>query len=111
MTPWAVLLLRPGSEDRDISKKFRELSRAQHPDRDGANGVPGPDWYKITEAYELIKTEPARKSWEHGRLVLSNRCMSCAGSGVVWSRLGKNRPADICRVCSGEGRVARKGRK
>jgi DnaJ-domain-containing protein 1 len=51
--PYAVLLVRMTDTDTTIRKRFHQLAEHQHPDRDGANGKPGPQWFAI--AQERIK--------------------------------------------------------
>jgi len=105
MTPYAVLLVKPTDDDLTIRKRFHELSKAQHPDRFGAAGVPGPLWYLISEAYGQVKTAEARRTWNEWQRKLARTCGDCEGSGVVWKRLGKDKSAKLCTTCNGEGRT------
>jgi curved DNA-binding protein CbpA len=102
MTPYAVLLVRPGDTDETISARFRELSRGEHPDS-RADGRPGPRWYAITTAYGAVRTGPDREALGRAARLDARRCARCAGSGVLGSRAagGKIR---VCVVCLGEGR-------
>ena len=103
MTPYAELLVRPLDEDAAIRAAFHALSREQHPDRDGAAGVPGARWYAITEAYRAVRTAELREAWAKKTATLSGLCASCRGLGVWGSRVGGSK-VRVCASCAGEGR-------
>ena len=103
MTPYAEILVRPSDSDEVIRKRFHVLSRLEHPDRDGAQGQPGPRWYALAAAYGAVKTLGMRTTWAASRARLSGLCAACSGFGVTGSRIGKALPK-VCAACSGEGR-------
>jgi DnaJ-class molecular chaperone len=105
VTPYAVLLVKPTDDDDMIRKRFHELARSQHPDRDGAAGVPGPLWQTLIDAYGQVKTAQLRAAWHQAQVHLARLCLTCEGLGVTWRRVGKDRAATICGKCNGEGRV------
>lgn len=104
MTPYAVLLVRPTDTDAVVRKVYHALARANHPDRDGANGVPGPLWTAVTEAYKHTATQERRDAWWREVSLLSAGCAACGGFGVRGSRVGGAR-IKACDACGGEGRV------
>lgn len=106
LTPYAELLVRPLDDDLTIRQRFHELSRAQHPDRDGAAGRPGPRWYALAAAYGAIKTQAARCVWEAMQGSLSGVCAACCGYGVQGSRIGGSK-VRLCEACKGVGRAKR----
>ena len=101
MTPYAELLCRPVDGDDEIRARFHALARAQHPDRDGAEGRAGPRWYALAQAYAQVKTAALRAAWERSAALLSGCCPRCQGLGVTGGRLGG---VKICLACHGEGR-------
>lgn len=103
MTPYATLLVRASDGDEAIRARFHALSRHEHPDRPGAQGVPGEQWYPLAGAYSMLKTEALRTTWERTQRGLSGLCATCKGFGVVGTRKfgGKIR---ICEACEGKGR-------
>lgn len=103
LTPYAVLRLRPSATDDEVRQRFHALAKDQHPDRDGASGVPGPAWHALTAAYTSIKTQAKRDAWERLEALHSRRCKVCAGTGTAGGRLGG---VKICASCRGEGRSA-----
>jgi DnaJ-class molecular chaperone len=107
VTPYAVLLVRPSDDDLTIRKRFHVLSRTEHPDRDGAGGAPGAQWYVLTAAYGAVKTLMLRRAWEASQKRLSGLCASCQGFGVTGSRVGRAVPR-ICGACGGLGRVVKR---
>ena len=104
-TPYSVLLVKPNDDDLTIRKRFHELSKVQHPDRDGAAGVPGPLWQSLVDAYGQVKTVGHRTAWHQAQAHLARLCHTCDGYGVTWKRVGKDRSPIICEKCNGEGRV------
>lgn len=106
MTPYAELLVRPSDSDEVIRRWFHVLSRLEHPDRDGAQGHPGPHWYALTAAYGAIRTLGMRTAWAASQARLSGLCVVCGGFGVTGSRVGKALPK-VCVACNGEGRKVR----
>jgi len=111
MTPYAILLVRPVDSDETIRKRFHVLSKGQHPDRIGAKGTPGPEWYEQAAAYSCVKTEALRKEWAAYRKQLARQCVTCGGCGVVWKRIGKDQGTKVCAQCAGEGAVAKGTRR
>ena len=105
MTPYSVLLVKPTDDDLTIRKRFHELSKANHPDRPGAGGVPGPLWQVLVDAYGQVKTAALRAQWCRAQSQLARLCTICGGNGVTWRRVGKDRSPIICEKCNGEGRV------
>lgn len=109
MTPWAELLLDPADAgEREVRARFHALSRTQHPDRDGAAGMPGPRWAAVCAAYQAVKTSALRAEWERRQRALAGRCAKCEGTGVSVQRTGKNRGVSVCTKCEGEGRHGNK---
>ena len=104
MTPYAVLLVRAVDSDELIRKRFHVLARTQHPDRDGAAGHPGLDWFRISRAYSLIRTTGLRATWAREQKMLSGWCTACQGTGVTGSRVGGCK-VRLCASCGGEGRT------
>lgn len=105
MTPWAELLLDPArADDRAVRARFHKLSRAQHPDRDGAAGKPGPQWYALTAAYQAINTAERRAVWAARQSHLASLCEGCRASGVQIRLTGREKGVRVCTVCSGTGR-------
>ena len=104
LTPWAALGIRPSAAtDLSVRQRFHVLSRSQHPDRPGADGVPGPDWYRLTAAYGAVKTDVLRAGWAAMQARFSGGCAACSGSGVA---PGRNKtPVALCGACRGAGRV------
>jgi DnaJ-class molecular chaperone len=104
MTPYAVLLVRPSDGDSVIRAVFHELSKEQHPDK--TDGVPGPRWYAVVDAYMAVRDEARREEWKAAQRMLSGFCKACNGYGVQGSRvLGRKiRP---CEACGGEGRTVK----
>lgn len=107
MTPYAILLCRPSDADLTIRQRFHALSKAQHPDRAGGGGVPGPLWFVITTAYGLVKSSKAREAYAASLRGLSRLCPVCDGYGVRGSRAAGGR-LRACDGCRGEGRVREK---
>lgn len=107
MTPYAVMCIKPSDDDQVIRKRFHELSKSQHPDRDGAGGVPGPQWQALVDAYGQVKTVGHRTAWHQAQVHLARLCSTCEGLGVIWRRVGRDRSPIICEKCNGEGRVKR----
>lgn len=58
--PYDILGLSPGATEREIKKKFRELSRHNHPDQGGDEET----FIKITKAAEALTDPAARENWE-----------------------------------------------
>jgi DnaJ-class molecular chaperone len=110
MTPYAVLMVRPMDSDQTIRQQFHALAVHEHPDRPGAAGVPGPNWYTISGAYALIKTDLLRSAWSKHQSVLSGLCAGCSGSGVKGTRTA-GRKIRVCEACNGEGRVVKPRRQ
>jgi DnaJ-class molecular chaperone len=105
MTPWAELLLAPvGATDEVVRRRFHQLARLEHPDRDGAQGLPGPRWSAVTTAYAAIKTVEARAAWELVRSRAARLCSTCGGLGVQVKRFGAGKGITMCPVCMGAGR-------
>lgn len=107
MTPWAELLVRPLDNDLFIRQRFHALVSEQHPDRDGADGQPGPRWYALVAAYTAAKTEAGRADWQVQRAKLARLCESCKGLGIEVRRIGKDKGVKVCAACKGEGRRAK----
>ena len=103
LTPYAVLLLKPNTTDDEIRKRFHQLAKSQHPDRSGAQGIPGPLWHGLTSAYNQVKTQTARSTWERHAALKAGRCVICKGQGVLGGRLSGG--IKICDKCRGEGTV------
>ena len=106
MTPYAVMLVKPNDGDVAIRKRFQMQSKKQHPDRDGANGQPGPEWFSLAAAYSQIKTEGLRAAWAAKNNLLSRLCKPCSGLGVRGTRIGGGK-ITVCDKCSGEGRLVK----
>jgi DnaJ-class molecular chaperone len=106
MTPYAVLLLTPRDSDDVVRAAFHALSRDQHPDRDGADGVPGTMWYAIVNAYTALKTTSSRAVYDRALKSLAGVCSTCGGYGTVGTRRFKG-TIRLCTTCKGEGRVKR----
>ncbi len=103
-TPYAALMVRPADSDETIRAQFHALSKEQHPDRAGADGVPGKEWYDIVAAYTAIKTLAAREALARRMAALSGFCTACTGSGVRGSRFAGSRLRH-CDACHGAGRT------
>jgi len=58
--PYEILGLSPGATDKEIKKKYRELSRIHHPDQGGSEEM----FMKITKAAEALTDPAARENWE-----------------------------------------------
>lgn len=111
LTPYAVLLARPADSDETIRRLYHNIARYTHPDAIARFPEPGrskarEEWYRATEAYTAIKTEPVRRALELTTNRLSGVCTACRGFGVKGSRLGGAK-VRICEACKGEGRVKR----
>ncbi len=102
LTPYAELLVSPSAGDKEIRQVFQALARTEHPDRDGADGEPGPRWFAVAGAYARIKTEASRATWAAEMQLRSGVCEACGGFGVAGSRLTRVR---ACGACGGVGRV------
>lgn len=105
MTPYAILLVRSGDGDDVISRRFQSLSKSQHPDRPGAGGEPGPEWYAIANAYTVIRYADARLKWKEAMRMLSGLCSDCKGYGTVGSRVLGSK-VRVCGSCQGVGRTS-----
>lgn len=98
MTPYAVLMVKPGATDEVVRAAYHVIARRAHPDaRIGESSTE--DWYCATEAYSAIKTDEKRKALEQRQKLLSGLCSECRGYGVVGWRVR------VCDVCDGEGRL------
>src|SRR4051794_21948637 len=53
MDPYAVLGVRPGSPERELSAAYREAAKRWHPDRAGAEGEER--MAQINAAYDLVR--------------------------------------------------------
>src|SRR4051794_16063383 len=53
MDPYAVLGVRPGSPEQEISAAYREAAKRWHPDRAGAEGEER--MAEINAAYDLVR--------------------------------------------------------
>ena len=107
MTPYALLLVKPTDEDAVIRHRFHILAKSEHPDRPGADGVPGTMWYVLKAAYEAVETQERRDNWARRQAHLSGLCTACRGCGVTWRRVGvaaRQGPV-VCASCAGAGRV------
>ena len=107
MTPYALLLVKPTDEDAVIRRRFHILAKSEHPDRPGADGVPGTMWYVLKAAYEAVETQERRDNWARRQAHLSGLCTACRGCGVTWRRVGvaaRQGPV-VCASCAGAGRV------
>lgn len=106
MTPYAILKVRPQDGDDYIRTVYHSLAKDQHPDRPGASGTPGLDWYAITAAYKQINTQEKRDALVAQYKLLAGRCEACSGLGVMGGarvRLSLR----VCDACNGEGGVGR----
>ena len=102
MTPYAVLLVKPGDTDEVIRKTYHELAKACHPDvhyDDAAKER----WFDATAAYGAVKTAALRAEWAKKQKLMAGLCDVCKGVGVVGTRMFKGR-VHICAACNGYGR-------
>lgn len=104
MTPYATLLVKPTDGDETIRKAYHVLAKQNHPDGAGWSGEPNAAWYATTAAYTAIKTFEARAAWKRQSDLLAGQCASCAGVGVLGTRMFKGK-LRICMTCKGEGIV------
>jgi DnaJ-class molecular chaperone len=96
LTPYAVLSIKPGSNDDHIRARYHSRIRLHHPDM-RADRKPGPEWESLTTAYKAIHTQVARDRWYAAHKLRSGLCKVCKGYGV-------NFQAGQCAACLGEGR-------
>lgn len=98
-TPYAILLVLPSDSAVTIRTRFHALSAVLHPDANDSNPATD-DWYKVVEAYTVLKTDKSRFQWHKRQKLLSGLCAACSGSGV-----GRQKTTVVvCGVCGGEGR-------
>jgi len=104
MTPYAVLMVKPGATDEVVRAAYHVIAKRTHPDARSGKSLTEfvqmtEDWYCATEAYSAIKTDEKRKALEQRQKLLSGLCSECRGYGVVGWRVR------VCDVCDGEGRL------
>jgi DnaJ-class molecular chaperone len=59
--PWTILGVDKNATDSDIKTAYRKLAQKHHPDRDGGSA----DRFKeVNDAYQNIKDQDARQTWE-----------------------------------------------
>jgi DnaJ-class molecular chaperone len=97
------MTVRPLDSDDVIRARYHALSKNEHPDRPGGNGLPGTMWYVLMEAYQKIKTQDRRDAFDAAQKRLSGFCKICNGAGVRGSRSAGSK-IRACDICGGEGR-------
>ena len=109
MTPYAVLLAKHTDSDDTIRRLYHAIVRYCHPD--ALRGMPQDSqdklrlqFHRVTEAYNLIKTDALRTVWSHRQELLSGNCAACKGTGTAGTRMFKG-VIRVCGTCKGEGRV------
>lgn len=58
--PYVILGIDKGATDKEIRKKYRELSKIMHPDRGGVEE----DFKALSTAYKSLTDEETKKNWE-----------------------------------------------
>jgi DnaJ-class molecular chaperone len=105
-TPWAELFVHPAdADDTRVRTAYHALAVHQHPDRVGANGMTGPRWHAVTEAYSLIKTATLRDAWLRRAAILASLCPPCGGTGVMQGGTWRKPLVLLCPACLGAGRT------
>ncbi|EDQ92863.1 uncharacterized protein MONBRDRAFT_30812 [Monosiga brevicollis MX1] len=62
--PFEILELSADATDREIKKRYRELSLKFHPDRNQDDPEAADHFVRIAKAYEALTDEVTRKNWE-----------------------------------------------
>lgn len=58
--PYVILGIDKGATDKEIRKKYRELSKIMHPDRGGVEE----EFKQLSTAYKSLTDEETKKNWE-----------------------------------------------
>lgn len=57
--PFAILGIDRDAADKDIRKRYRELSKTMHPDKGGDEEM----FKELTKAYKALTDDEARENW------------------------------------------------
>lgn len=92
-----------------LTARWRELTRAMHPDRLGGTAEANAAFAEVTAAYAVLSDPERRVAYDASLDLLTDPCPGCGGEGQVWRQRGfTGRTAAICGGCGGAGRVGRR---
>jgi DnaJ-class molecular chaperone len=103
-TLYETLDLPPGSTHDVIKARYRELTRAKHPDMGGDTD----EFSKITHAGSVLTDVVRRAEYDAWLRLMCDSCPSCGGRGLKeYSVSFTQRVSRRCEACSGKGFYAR----
>jgi DnaJ-class molecular chaperone len=109
-TFYEVMGLDRGASADELKARWRELSRAMHPDRLGSTAEANAAFAEVTQAYAVLSDPKRRKAYDCGLAVTTLVCPACKGDGRVFKQKGfTGRVASPCLKCRGSGRLKRGG--
>ena len=92
----------------ELKARWRELSRAMHPDRHGSTAEANAAFAEVSQAYAVLSDAKQRKTYDAGLDLLTIPCGRCGGEGRVYKQKGfAGRVASTCPDCKGTGRQKR----